>query len=183
MKKMSDIRKIMTALLSLACLSIGYSAESQAESNGITLPSYYQASCDAYAGTWQGFITDPSDLYGSGGPWPITVSLAYKNGRVIGVTTPIKYATNANIPSKKVWAQCQNGQLSHLFWGEKGACGRFSEEGALVSKNALVLRLDQEGAMSGTQFMVFLQRKNAKFTGVMPAQASDWIVDKVSSCH
>jgi hypothetical protein len=143
----------------------------------MTMPSYFQATCQDYTGTWQGFMTDPSQLFADGGPWPVTVDLYQHEGIIIGQTSKTKV-----VQRKRLWAQCKDGILSHLFWGDKGQCGDFSKQGLLVSKNVLVLSLHYENAMNGTDFLVFLQRKNNTYSHVKPRN-SELALGKVKSCH
>ncbi|VVC75634.1 hypothetical protein AQUSIP_09240 [Aquicella siphonis] len=174
---------LIPGLAGLFWLISGWCGYAQAVSV-ITLPAYYQAACGDYTGTWQGFMTDPADLFGNGGPWPVTISLYHQDGRIAGSSSAVSYAADSGtIEGKRIWAQCQNGVLKNIFWGKKNACGSFSQDGALVSKNALVLRLNYENAMTGTNFLLFLQRKNNHYDGPVPAQKSDWILDHVNSCH
>lgn len=153
---------------------------SQANASGnanINLPAYSQATCEGYTGTWRGFMTDPSNLFADGGPWPVTVQLYYHNGYIIGTTN--SNPTN----NSRIWAQCNNGVLSNIFWGEKGQCGSFSQQGLLVSQNALVLQLPYENAMNGAQFLTFLQRQNSKYHLPLPSNEASYALGSVQTCH
>jgi hypothetical protein len=143
----------------------------------ITLAKYYRATCQDYTGTWQGFMTDPQELFADGGPWPVTLSL-FNHGQYI-----IGQGGGAPVGIKKIWAQCKDGVLSNIFWGEKGACGGFSQQGLLVSKNVLVLELNYESAMIGTKFLLFLKRKNSVYSYQVPTKEKDYQLEKVKSCH
>jgi hypothetical protein len=147
------------------------------ESNGITLPKYYQANCQAYTGTWQGFMADPQGLFGNGGPWPVVISLYNRDTNIIG------QGGGAPVGNKKIWAQCHNGVLSNIFWGNKAACGDFSQKGLLVSKNVLVLELHDENAMTGTNILLFLQRKNNAYLYTIPSNQQDYQLGEIKSCH
>lgn len=180
---MRFIHSLILGTAGMMVLSAGWCGDSQQKST-ITLSAYYQAACDDYTGTWEGFMSDPTDLFGNGGPWPVTIGMYYQAGRITGKTSTVSYAgKSGSIETKPLWAQCQNGVLKNIFWGKKSACGSFSQDGELVSKNVLVLRLNYENAMNGTNFLVFLQRKNNQYNGKIPAKQSDWVMDQVESCH
>lgn len=155
--------------------SVTVSADNNQQKTVITIPKYFQATCDAYTGTWTGFMTDPEDLVDPGKVMPITISLYYKNGSIIGQSDSSEH--------KKIWAQCHNGILSNIFWGNKQACGSFSQQGMLVSRYALVLLLHYESAMAGTDFLVFLQRKNKNYNYPVPKNNEDLLLGPVKTCH
>ena len=58
--------------------------------NSLTLTPYFNAQCENITGTWQGFYTDTNDLFGNG-PWPLTMSLMYQNGQMIGQVNNVLY--------------------------------------------------------------------------------------------
>jgi|GEM_PF-3243028 hypothetical protein len=154
------------------------------DSTAVRLNKYYAASCQDYNGTWHGFITDPSDLFSNGGPWPLTISLYNRNNHIIGQSTMIQYSNNGGeISKRQIWAECRNGALNNIFWGNKGACGSYSHQGLLVSKNVLVLQLNYESSMTGTQFLVFLTRKNNVYPYPVPKKDEDFMPGSVTSCH
>lgn len=127
----------------------------------LSLDKYYQGTCQDYSGTWQGFMTDPTDLFDNGGPWPVTVSLYQQNGKVWGRTSAVKLKGKRVIfKSNEIWARCSNGKLQDIFWGAKNSCGALSQQGGLISKNVLALKLNWENAMNGASLLLFLQRKN-----------------------
>jgi hypothetical protein len=154
-----------------------------AVNKNIKLDKYYQATCPLYTGTWTGFITNPTNLFGNGGPWPITINLYSNGNHIVGRSSAVDYGKGGNIPSKPIWAQCQNGILSNIFWGEKGSCGRFSQQGLLVSQNVLILQFNWENAMSGTSFLSFLERKNNSYSDPVPEKKNDFILGGITSCH
>jgi hypothetical protein len=58
-----------------------------------------------------------------------------------------------------------------------------SHQGMLVSDNTLVLQLRNENQMNGTDFLVFLQRKNHEFDFPAPKSVAEMMVSQVKSCH
>lgn len=155
-----------------------------ASAGSISLQRYFNASCQDYTGTWNGFITDPTDLFGNGGAWPVTVYLYEKNGHIIGRSDSVTYGKKEGvITAKKIWANCSDGNLSQIIWGEKGECGGVSQQGMLVSKNTMILQLDWESAMTGTTFVAFLQRVNTKYPYATPTKEEDFLYGKRETCH
>lgn len=172
------MKLIYALLMSLLVISSCFAADA------VQLNKYYRANCEDYTGTWQGFVTDPTDLYGNGGPWPVKISLYYADGYVVGKTSPIHYVKKRGVmPVKSIWAVCQNGALSQLFWGEKQACGSYSEEGVLISKNVLVLKLNVENAMAGATLNLFLKRQNKQYLFTKPQTKSEMMLGEIKSCH
>lgn len=153
-------------------------------SNPLTIAPYYQANCGLVTGTWQGFFTDPTDLYGDGGPWAISMSLLNQNGKIIGKAD----ANNAPAyvgpaVNKRIWADCTNGVLTNIFIGNRDTCGAYSKGGELVSKNLLILFLHTESAMNGTDFLVVLRRVNDQYAFPMPTNADDFNLGTIKTCH
>lgn len=142
----------------------------------VLLSKYYAAKCEDYTGTWQGFMTDPQDLFDEGGPWKTKVSLFHKDGFIIGELVSQNKKT-------KLWAKCHEGILSDIFYGNKNQCGHFSQQGLLFSKNAIVLKLNYENAMNGTEFVVFLERINRHYALAKPKQLSEYALGEIVSCH
>lgn len=150
----------------------------------VTLNKYYAATCQDYSGTWHGIITDPGNLFADGGPWPVTISLHNKDGYIIGQSSMIQYTHNGGeISKRQIWAECKNGVLDNIFWGNKGACGSVSHQGLLVSKNVLVMQLNYENSMTGTNFLVFLSRKNSAYPYSIPKNIHDFEPGPIKSCH
>lgn len=155
-----------------------------ASEQSIMLSKYYRASCDDYTGTWQGFVTDPTDLIGNGGPWPITVSLHQENGHLWGRTTAFNgKGEKAMFKPNEIWARCTDGKLSDIFWGKLTSCGGLSTVGTIVSKNVLVMQLNWENAMTGANLLLFLQRKNKLSPYYEPTHVQAFDPAKVESCH
>lgn len=153
-------------------------------SSSIQLSKYYQASCASYTGTWDGFFTDPTDLFGNGGPWPVQVSLYNNSNNIIGQANASKAPSFVSKAlTGTVWAQCQNGQLSNIFLGNKNQCGAFSQTGLLVSKNVLIMQINYQNAMTGAPFLLVLKRVNNNYSGKIPQNASDMQLGSVESCH
>ncbi len=163
-------------------LALSSSALAGAES--IQLNKYFQADCQSYNGTWQGFVTDPTDLIGNGGPWPVTVSLSADNGQIWGRTTAFSGSGNkATFKSNEIWARCKDGRLQDIYWGKKGDCGGLSQQGVLVSKNVLVIQINWENAMNGSNLLLFLQRKNNLSPYAEPSHVNSYDPAKVQTCH
>lgn len=150
----------------------------------MNINQYYDARCQSYTGTWQGFMTDPSNLYGDGGPWPVTVSLYNRNDRMIGETSRIQYTHNGGvIEPRQIWARCKNGVLDDIYWGSKDGCGDFSHQGLLVSKNVLILQLNHQSNMNEANFYLFLTRRNASYPHKIPEKYADLLPGDIKSCH
>lgn len=133
-------------------------------------------SCDAYTGTWEGMMIEPAGLYGTGGPWKVNVALLHREGCVIGQTRwQGKY--------KKIWARCDEGKLKQVFWGERGDCGRLTEQAGLLNPGLLLLELNQENAMMGTRFYLFLNKRSDRYPFVKPTEMKDYQLPSIKSCH
>lgn len=146
----------------------------------IQLSPYYQANCADYAGTWQGFMTNPSDLFAGGGPWPVKLTLTEKQGQLYGRTIVANNPVLQSLNNREVFVRCENGNLQKIFWGKKGSCGTVSQQGVQVSKNVIVLQLMYENAMMNAPFLLFLKR-----TGGTPAAKPIPVLDfdQVQTCH
>jgi hypothetical protein len=171
---------LLSYLLSLSALAIQPPAPSTHPADTILLTPYYKAHCADYTGTWQGFFTDPTDLYGNGNAWPITLHLYAAQDRVIGKIA----APNTPAANKHLWALCKAGILKDIFFAKnKTACGAFSQQGFLVGSNALVLQLHTENAMNGTDFWAFLHRIDRHPALATPPSVSAMAVAQVTTCH
>ncbi len=147
----------------------------------IQLSKYYQASCTSYTGTWRGFFTDPTDLFGNGGPWPVEISLYNSGTNIVGKVSDDKAPSYVSKSMQgTLWAQCHHGQLSNIFLGNEKQCGSFSQTGLLVSKNVLILQIKYENAMNGAPFLLVLKRINNHYAGDIPQNMQ---MDSVQSCH
>lgn len=166
----------------LALFLIGITASVYADTNtqNLIIPKYFQASCQAYTGTWQGFYTDPTDLFGNGGPWPTKISLFVQGNQVIGMVQG--YAAD-NKKVQKLWATCNNGMLSNILVGTSNHCGGTSKQGALVSKNMIIMDMHYENAMTGTEFLTVLKRVNDAYPYPVPTQANAFVMPKIQTCH
>ncbi len=149
----------------------------------LSLEKYYQANCQDVTGTWQGFMTDPTDLFGNGGPWAITVSLYQQNGKIWGRTSEVKEKKHVIFNSNEIWARCDQGKLQDIFWGKINSCGALSQQGGLISKNVLALRLNWENAMNSAPLYLFLQRKNNLSPYYEPDHMNAYDPAKVKTCH
>lgn len=144
----------------------------------MTLQKYYGAQCKDYAGIWQGIITDPSDLFSPGGPWPMTVAFYYRNGDIVG------NSQGSPVTNTHIWARCKKGLLWNIFWAKhKTDCGAFSQQGLLISKNVMLLTLHYENAMNGANFIAILQRKNVSYANPAPNTAAFLSPQAIQSCH
>ena len=139
------IKKLMLVVLLLTFILPIYAAK-----YSLAIPRYYDASCNDITGVWQGFMADPTDLFYDGGPWPITINFHYKNGKIIGQTS-----SNKVWKKQKIWADCRDGVITKLFAGKHR---NYAPNGLLVAKHSLVLYLPFRGAMTGTDFLVFLKK-------------------------
>lgn len=167
-------------ILSLVLITASVTVYADSNTQNLIIPKYYQASCQAYTGTWQGFYTDPTDLFGNGGPWPTKVSLYARGNQIIGNVQG--YATD-NKKTYKLWATCNNGMLSNIFIDTAKQCGGASKQGSLVSKNVLIMNMHYENATTGTEFLTVLQRINNKYSYPIPTQVSAFGMPKIQSCH
>lgn len=175
------INRIKIFLLSIFFLPVFGLADIN---SSIELNKYFQASCVDYTGTWEGFFTDPTDLFGNGGPWPVHVSLYNSGNNIIGQADASKapsFVSKALTGS--VWARCLDGQLSNIFLGNKNHCGAFSQTGLLVSKNVLIMQINYQNAMSDAPFLLFLKRINDNYSGTVPQNVNDMQLGSVHSCH
>lgn len=173
--------KNTTLLTLLFCL---YSHTASATMQTLSLSTYPAADCKDYTGTWQGTLTDVSGLFGDGGPWPVTVSLYQHNGYLWGRTTDIKGAgKQAALAAHEIWARCQDGILHDIFWGKQNQCGALSQQGALLTKNLLVMKANWENAMTNASFLLLLQRKNNKPPYYEPEHVASYRPADIKSCH
>jgi len=170
--------KLFWCTILLALTSTAFASE-----HIMTLDKYYQAECEDYTGTWQGFITDRTDLFDDGGPWPITLKLYQQNGIIWGRTSEVKSKKHVTFASNEFWAQCKNGKLQNIFWGKKNSCGALSQQGGLISRNVLALQLNWENAMTGAELLVFLQRKNNLAPYYESSHLISYDPSAVKTCH
>ena len=157
-------------------LFLSYTSVTSANTTSINIKQYYDANCSRLTGTWSGVYTDPTNLFGDGGPWPITISMTTKDNNIIGT---IKTPGPLNGDSQ-LWGTCVRGRLTKIFAGSTNQCGDYAPDGVLISQNMIIMSIPYENAMTGTNFIVTLQRKNNSFTGEIPA------VPKLSprqTCH
>lgn len=104
-------------------------------------------------------IADPTDLFGDGGPWPVTIHLKTLGSKVTGETGAFMYAGKGGVMSKRIiHADCEKGVLKNICWGTKKTCDDYSQEGILASKNMLVLKLNYSNAMTGATFVAIASR-------------------------
>jgi hypothetical protein len=139
----------------------------------VTFNKYGAASCQDYTGTWVGFIGEAK----SAKSWPVTLSLYNQNKKIIG---NIASTVELEKSRKTIWADCKNGNLSNIFWGEKGDCGGYSQEGFLMDKNVLVLKLHYETLKEDTYFIAFLNKKSADYSHPIP---KDLTLGIMKTCH
>lgn len=144
--------------------------------NAITFNKYENATCQNYTGTWTGLIVAPKGAKS----WPAAVSLYSTNSKIIG---NIDASLELEKPHKKIWADCKNGKLANIFWGDKGECGGYSQEAFLIDQNTLILKLHYETKNEDTYFLVFLNKKNANYSLPIPTNAKDLEPGIVKTCH
>lgn len=169
-------------IFSLILLSLPMSLLANTQSS-IKLQKYFQANCQHYSGTWQGFFTNPSDLFGNGGPWQISLSLVTNGNKIYGTFN------EKNLPSYlksalkgHLYANCDNGILKNIFVGETNQCGAVSQKGLLVAKNVLVLQTDYQNAMMDAPLVFFLKRSTEQNTVTFPKNPQ-WQWPSPKTCH
>lgn len=161
-------------LLSLTLLfNLAASQVFAVEQSKITFDKYAAASCQDYTGTWVGFIAEPK----SAQSWPATVSLSNQNGKIVG---EVDSTAKTEKSRELVWADCKSGVLTNIFWGEKGDCGGYSQEGFMTDKNVMVLKLHYETVKEDTYYIAFLTKKNNDYSYPIPKDLSPGII---KTCH
>lgn len=140
--------------------------------------------CDDYAGTWRGTLVDNGKLFGDGGPWQVTMSLYQHGGKIWGRTSAVKTKNGRTVfPANEIWARCQSGKLQDIFWGTYNHCGALSQQGGLVNLNQLTLHAAWENAMTGTDLVFNLQRKNKLTPYFETAHVNAYNPGKITTCH
>lgn len=169
------------SLLALLFPALMFAAPTNTNKQTIQLSKYYAATCSDYTGTWRGFFTNPTDLFGNGGPWPVTVSLYNKGANVVGRVSSRKAPGYVSGTMQgMIWSKCNTGQLSNIFMGKPNQCGAYSQTGLLISKNVLVLEIHYQNAMNDAPFFLFLKRINNKFQGKLPKNLN---IAAPKTCH
>lgn len=141
--------------------------------NFITFNKYTNASCQDYTGTWVGFLGEPK----SAQFWPATFSFYSQNDKIIG---EVDSGARTEKSRELIWADCKNGVLSNIFWGEKGDCGGYSQEGFMTDKKVMVLKLHYETIKDDTYYIAFLNKKNSDYSYSVPKELTPGIV---KTCH
>ncbi len=159
----SGLMKIILTIL-LCCFCLFGIAKANAF---IKLPAYYTADCEDYTGTWQGFMTNPNDIVPDNAH--VTLQLLSKGNAVVG-----------EYNHQPFWASCKNGVLNNIFVGEKNHCGKLSQQGLLVSKNALVVAINKQSAMMDWTLLLFLHRTSTNVSFTPPHNTS---LGDIRSCH
>ena len=86
--------------------------------------------------------------------------LSNKDNNVMGNTSSIQYAGKNGVMEKRILhATCEQGVLKNICWGKKETCDNPSQEGILISKNMLMMKLKYANAMTGTTFVMIAERK------------------------
>lgn len=139
----------------------------------VTFKKYSSSSCSDYTGTWVGVVAEPKTAQS----WPATVSLYSQKDKIVG---EIDSGAKTEKSRELIWADCKNGILSNIFWGEKGDCGGYSQEGFMTDKNVMVLKLHYETMKEDTYYIAFLNKKNSDYSHPIPKEFSPGIV---KTCH
>jgi hypothetical protein len=172
------MKKLLLALFFSMFITTSYAAQL------ITLPAYFAASCDDYTGSWEGTLTDLNGLFNNDGPWPITVNLHASGNKVWGRTSEIIGKDKKQIfPATEIWAQVDRQKLVDIFWGKQNQCGMLSQQGALVSKNLLLITINWESPMTGTTLLMILQRKNNLSPYYETEHINSFNTATIQSCH
>jgi hypothetical protein len=155
-------------------------------SGSITLAKYYRATCDDYTGEWQGMMTDPQNLFTQGNPWPITIYIHQQAKYLTAKNLPVKDRKgNIVFNSQAIYARCEQGVLKDIFWDNNRHCGSLSQQGLLVSQGVLVMILNWENAMTGTQLIVLLEKKSADIPNSLKKQNPErqFKLNAIKTCH
>ena len=120
--------------------------------------------CENIEGVYSGFYQDPEHLFPLGN-YPISLTLRYDNGELLGYSDPSKDQTAARICSREfiLFSDCKDSQISNLYFYPQGtqcADPETSElKDALVKQGkSLTLVLPYENAMIGTDLIAHLSR-------------------------
>jgi hypothetical protein len=124
---------------------------------GLQIEKYYASSCKQLAGSWHGFFVDQTDLFGSGGPWPITMSLQCRQGKLSGrINDNDTPAYVRGTIGGAVRGICKRGEITEFIM-HKHKDG-LKSSGALVARNLLIIKLPWQGAMISAKFLLVLKR-------------------------
>lgn len=166
----------------LTLLLIVNSALVYADSNSqnLIIPKYFQANCQAYTGTWEGYYTDPTDLFGNGETWQTKINLYAHGNQIIG---NVQGYASEHQKVYKLWATCKDGMLTSIYINNDKPCGGTSKQGSLVSKNVLIMNMHYENAMNGTEFLAIVKRVNDKYSYPIPTDTNAFVMPKVQTCH
>jgi len=145
--------------------------------NTVTFNKYENATCQDYTGTWTGFIVEPKLAKSL----PLDVSLYSASSKVIGNIDSSSLGMEKT--HNKIWADCKNGKLANIFWGEKGGCGGYAQEGFLTDKNTLILKLHYETLNEDAYYLAFLKKENSNYSLPVPTNAKDLEPGIVKTCH
>ncbi len=156
----------------------------------ITPPKQNIQDCSLITGTWKGYVVDQNKLFADGGPWPIKVTLLnhpvanQSINQVIGKIDAGNTPVNKQL-SQKIWGECRQGKLQKLLLDSQNGCGAdfIPKTGALLSGNILLLYLNWESPMIGTNFMLVLKRINSIYSYPVPQQQIAFVRKKMASCR
>lgn len=158
----------LLALMIFACSSAA------ASETALVLKPYYAGNCAMLQGTWQGFAVDPEDLF-AGGPWSVQLTLVADHGNLTGhMISPLKAMSGI------IHGVCRGAVITKWFTGKASHCGGIGD-GALLAKDALLLKPRFQNAMTGTQFIVFLQRGKVSLAQHPVRGEFDW--SAIKTCH
>jgi len=132
--------------------------------NILNSPAFSEDLCQNIDGVYSGFYQDPEHLFPLGS-YPISLTLRYNNGGLLGYSNPAKDETAARIGSREfiLFSDCKDSKISDLYFYPQGAqCAdpEISElKDALVKQGkSLTLVLPYENAMIGTDLIAHLTR-------------------------
>lgn len=169
---MVKLQGIVVILLTILFTSTAFSQNE----NKITFTQNISAACSDYNGTWEGTLGEVN----TGTSFPIVINLHNKNNKIIGRINP----TAGRFMRDRIWADCKNGNLSNIFWGRKDTCGGYSQEGFLVSKDVMILKVHYESIDSkDTDFVVLLKKKNSNYPYPLPTDPKDYNLGNIRTCH
>lgn len=144
--------------------------------NKLTFAKYSSAMCSDYTGTWTGTLGEIN----TGISFPIVINLHNKDNKIIGRINP----TAGKFMRDKIWADCKDGNLSNIFWGRKDTCGGYSQEGFLVSKDVMILKVHYESIDNkDTDFVVLLKKKNSDYPYPLPTDPEEYNLGTIRTCH
>jgi hypothetical protein len=172
---------MLNRLLKLSFATMFFVVASSAFAGSISVKPAFNANCADLTGTWRGFFIDPTQLFGKGGPWPMQVSLRFKDGLIRGTVDSSHAPSNVRDSAKgQLWGACKKGMITDVYLQGNQRCGHLAPPGVMLQKNVLLFSLPFENAMTGTDFTVVLTRVNKSPSDKAPKK---WRLGKIQTCH